>query len=174
MVFVSNCPKSPPKPLFEPKIRISIQFWISMSNLTVICRELKMLWRNLIFDGMGMKSEMTSYSDNAYDITNCFCCFEKFLAYTLFLPSFVVVRCQIAQLNWRGVAPLPTHYMGIPTLSKIGLTRSTEQGNNKTQSRFFSRFYVSLHFSFISGSCSILCDTTTHQDNTFRRPHFSF
>ena len=72
-----------------------------------------MLWRNLIFDGMGMKSEMTSYSDNAYDITNCFCFFEKFLAYTLFLPSFVVVRCQMAELNWWGVAPLPTHYMGI-------------------------------------------------------------
>ena len=27
MNFVSDCPKSSPKPLFEPKIRMSIQFW---------------------------------------------------------------------------------------------------------------------------------------------------
>ena len=31
-------------------------------------------------------------SDNAYDITNVFGCFEKFLTYTTFLPSFIVVR----------------------------------------------------------------------------------
>ena len=49
-----------------------------------------------------MKLQMTPYSDNAYDVTNSFCCFEKFLAYTLFLPGFIVVRHQMAELNWGG------------------------------------------------------------------------
>ena len=64
---------------------------------------------------------MTSYSDNAYDITNLFCCFENFLAYTLFLPSFIVVRHQMVELNW-GASPLPLSIIGVSwTLSKIGL-----------------------------------------------------
>ena len=54
---------------------------------------------------------MMSHSDNAYDFTTCFC-FEKFLAYTLFLPSFIVVRPQMAELNWEGRLPL-VHYRGI-------------------------------------------------------------
>ena len=59
----------------------------------------KKLWKNLIFDGTsGLKLKMTSYSDNAYDVTN-FCCFEKFLAFALFPPSFIVVRHQMAELN---------------------------------------------------------------------------
>ena len=37
------------------------------------------------------------------DVTN-FCCFEKLLAYALFLPSFIVVRHQMAELNWGGGA----------------------------------------------------------------------
>ena len=45
---------------------------------------------------------MKSYSDNAYDVTNFFGCFEKFLAYTIFLPSFIVVRHQMAELTWGG------------------------------------------------------------------------
>ena len=68
--------------------------------------------KNLIFDGTsGLKSvlklEMTSYSDNAYEVT--FCCFEKFLAYTLFLPSFIVVRHQMAELNQGGEGFLLPH-----------------------------------------------------------------
>ena len=60
----------------------------------------------------GLKLEMTSYSDNTYDVTN-FCCFEKFLAYTLFLPRFIVVKYQIAELSWgRGVVPT-VHYWSI-------------------------------------------------------------
>ena len=35
---------------------------------------------------------MMSYLDNAYDVTNFFGCFEKFFAYTVFLPSFIVLR----------------------------------------------------------------------------------
>ena len=63
-----------------------------------------------------LKLEMVSYSDNAYDVTNfCCCCFEQFLAYTLFLPSFIVVRHQKVELNWGGglFCP-PVHYRGIP------------------------------------------------------------
>ena len=45
---------------------------------------------------------MTSYSENAYDLSNFFGRFEKFLACTLFIPSFVAVRHQLAELNWRG------------------------------------------------------------------------
>ena len=42
---------------------------------------------------------MTSYSDNAYDVTNFFGSFEKALAYTVFLTSFIVVRYQVAELT---------------------------------------------------------------------------
>ena len=46
-----------------------------------------MLLRNLIFDGMSGKitelmQETTSYLDNGYNVTSCFGCFEKCLAYT--------------------------------------------------------------------------------------------
>ena len=63
-----------------------------------------------------LKLEMTSYSDSAYEITNLFCCFKKFLVYTLFLPSFIVVRHQMVELNWGGglLAPPVVHKRGIP------------------------------------------------------------
>ena len=72
---------------------------------------------NLSFDGtIGLKSvlklEMTSYSHNAYDITYIFGCFAKFLAYNLFLPSFIVVRHQMAELN-RGEEPFPPSIIGL-------------------------------------------------------------
>ena len=38
--------------------------------------------------------------------------FEKFLAYTLFLRSFIVVRPQMAKLNW-AFCPPPIHFRGI-------------------------------------------------------------
>ena len=60
---------------------------------------------------------MMSYSDNAYDFTNFFCCFEKFLANTLLLSSFIVVRHQMADLKWELFAPSPSpllHYRGVP------------------------------------------------------------
>ena len=103
MVFVSYCPKSSSKPLLKPKMRISIQFWIPVSNLSLIHWEIKKLQKNLIVVGTtGLKLEMMSYSDNAYDVTNVFCCFEEFLAYTLFLQSFIIVRPQMAELNLGG------------------------------------------------------------------------
>ena len=60
-----------------------------------------MLQKNLLFDTTSrLKLKMTSYSDNAYDVTNFFCCFETFVTYPLFLQSFIVVRRQMAELNW--------------------------------------------------------------------------
>ena len=71
----------------------------------------------------GLKLEMMSYSDNTHDLTDVFV-FEKFLAYTLFLPSFIVVRLQMAELK-RGdfLPPPPSSIIGVSrTPSKIGLT----------------------------------------------------
>ena len=39
-----------------------------------------------------------------------FCCFEKFLAYTLFLPSFIVVKRQMAELDGEGGLYAPHYY----------------------------------------------------------------
>ena len=60
---------------------------------------------------------MTSYSDNSDDVTNHFCCFENFLAYSLFLRGFIVVRCQMVELDWGGggaFLPPLDRYRGIP------------------------------------------------------------
>ena len=87
-----------------------------MPNLSLIGRKIKKLQKNLIFDGTNrlnsvLKLEMRSYSDNAYDVTYFFyCCFEKFLTYTLFLPSFIVVRHQMAEFKLGA----PVHYRGFP------------------------------------------------------------
>ena len=82
---------------------------------------------NLIFDGTsGLKIEMTSYSDNAYDVTNFFYCFEKFLAYTPFLRSFIVVRHQMAEFNWGLFCP--PSIIGVSRASpKIGLRHARIQ-----------------------------------------------
>ena len=56
--------------------------------------------KNLIFDGTsGLKLERCHIK--ALLMTSpIFFCFEKFLAYALFLLSFIVVRPQMAKLNW--------------------------------------------------------------------------
>ena len=49
------------------------------------------------------------------------------MAYTLFLRSFIVVRPQMAKLNWGIFAPPPVHFRGIQDLvqntvnSKLGV-----------------------------------------------------
>ena len=58
--------------------------------------------------------ETASYSDNGYNITNCFGCFEKFLAYTY---SFQVSL--LSDTKWQsypgGKAFLsPIQYRGLP------------------------------------------------------------
>ena len=84
----------------------------------------KKVTENLIFDGTsGLKLETTSYSGSAYDVT-IFCCFENFLAYTLFLLSFIAVRPQMAKLNW-GLHP--AHYRGIsdPVQNRVNVVTET-------------------------------------------------
>ena len=86
----------------------------------------KKLQRNLIFDGMSGKirepmQETTSYLDNSYNVTNCFGCFEKFLAYTY---SFQVSL--LSDTKWQsypgGRLFCPPSNIGVSqTLSKIGL-----------------------------------------------------
>ena len=51
---------------------------------------------------------MASYWDNVYDVTNFLGCFEKLLAYAVFLQSFIVVRHQMAELTWGEGAFLPS------------------------------------------------------------------
>ena len=67
--------------------------------------------RNFIFNGTSgkigeSKLQMTSYSDNVYDVTNFLGCFAKFLTYTVFLPSFIFVRHQMAELTLGGFCHL--------------------------------------------------------------------
>ena len=64
MVFVSYCPKS--SPILKPCARFELN-WSRNKKVT----------ENLIFDGTSglrsvLKLQMTSYSDNAYDVTNFF------------------------------------------------------------------------------------------------------
>ena len=61
-----------------------------------------------------LKLETTSYSDNSCGATNYFCFFLNFLAYSLFLVGFIVVRCQIADLEWREGFFAYVCYRGIP------------------------------------------------------------
>ena len=52
----------------------------------------KKVTENLIFDGTsGLKLEMTSYSDNAYDVTNIFIVLNS--SWPILYPCFVVVEC---------------------------------------------------------------------------------
>ena len=141
MVFVSCCPKSSPKPLFEPTIRISIEFWIHVSNLSSIHQEINKLRKNLIFDGTsGLKLEKTSYSDNAYDVTR-FLLFWQVLAYTLFLRSFIVVRPQMAKLNWEAFCPPP-----LPSILEV--SRTPVQGKVNSIFGVFSRLLTLFELGF--------------------------
>ena len=55
-------------------------------------------------------------------MSQIFGCFEKFLAYTLFLPSFIVLRHQMVELNWGEGLFGPLSIIGVSrTSSKIGL-----------------------------------------------------
>ena len=66
--------------------------------------------RNLIFNGTRVEiaEPKSSYLDNANEVTNFFGCLETFLACTVFLPSFIVDRHQMAELTWgKGAPPHP-------------------------------------------------------------------
>ena len=93
-----------------------------MPNLSLTGEEIKKLRKNLIFNGTsGLKSvlklQMTSYSDNAYDVTNFF---VFFLVLSLYSIPTEFHCCQTPN----GRVKLPTlSIIGVSrTLSKIGLT----------------------------------------------------
>ena len=86
-----------------------------MPNLSLTGREIKKLrkpyfrWNERAELGSEIRRDNTydnAYdnvcdSDNDYDVTN-FLFYEKFLAYALFIPSFIVVRHQMVEFNWGG------------------------------------------------------------------------
>ena len=133
--FVSYCPRSSPKPISGPKIIISIQFWVPVPNLSLIGWKIKKLRKNLIFDGTSGKLESRNWKwchiGTMFMTSLIFCCFEKFLAYTVYLPSFIVVRHQLAELTWEGFfAPPPS--IGVSWIPfKIGLKDASISKNIK-------------------------------------------
>ena len=112
MVFVSYCPKSSPTPLFlsqnknqHPILSLCTKFELNWLRNKKVTKKPHFRWNE--WEIREPELEMMSYLDNAYDVTD-FCCFEKFLAYTLFSPSFIVVRHQIAGLTLgEGFLPPP-------------------------------------------------------------------
>ena len=78
---------------------------------------MKNIRKNLIFDRTSgkireSKLEMTSF--RTVLMTSPLFCFEEFLAYTVFLPSFIVVRHQMAELTREGGFFAPVQYRGSP------------------------------------------------------------
>ena len=48
---------------------------------------------------------MTSYLNNDYDVMNYFAKFEKFLAHSISIPSFMTVRSQMSESDWGALPP---------------------------------------------------------------------
>ena len=48
---------------------------------------------------------MTSYLNNDYDVMNYFAKYEKFLPYSITIPSFMTVGSQMPELDRRKFAP---------------------------------------------------------------------
>ena len=110
---------------------------------------------NLIFNGGSglepvLKLEMMSYSDNAYDVTN-FCCFEKFLAYTLFLPScqtpngIVKPGGAFCLLHYRGIKDPLQNRVKMAIVKKVGISSTnmvlSTYGCGYKLFTFFALFY---------------------------------
>ena len=63
---------------------------------------MKLLITGILAVATQRKSEMTSYLNNGYDIMNCFAKFEKFLPYSIIIPSFMSVESQMSELHRGG------------------------------------------------------------------------
>ena len=57
------------------------------------------------------KSEMMSYLNNGYVVMNYFAKFEKFLPLSIIMPSFMIVRSQMLELD-RGLPPPSPYKLG--------------------------------------------------------------
>ena len=53
---------------------------------------------------------MTSYLNNGYDVMKCFAKFEKFLAHSIIIPSFMTVGSQMPELDQGTFLPPPPLY----------------------------------------------------------------
>ena len=83
-----------------------------------------------------------------------FCFFEKFSAYTLFLPSFIVVRHQMVELNWGGafLPPPPIHYRGIRDPVQNRVNEDSKYGVEEAVAQKQQTVYVqnqSHHYSLL-------------------------
>ena len=52
-----------------------------------------------------LKSEMTSYLNNGYEVMNCFTKFEKSLSHSIIIPSLMSVEHQMPELDQRAFLP---------------------------------------------------------------------
>ena len=105
------------KPLFEPVLWISIQFWVPVPNLSLIGKEIKKLRRNLIFYETSDKIRepklvMASYSDNGYDIT-IFWLFWKVFGLYCIPTTFHCCQTPNGRVNVGGRAFLPPPNIGV-------------------------------------------------------------
>ena len=73
------------------------------------------------------KSEMTSYLNNGYDVTNSSAKFEKFIPHSITIPSFMTIRSQMPELDRGFLSPPPTYKLGSQnTAYKLGLNQGCE------------------------------------------------
>ena len=129
MVFVSYCPKSSQNYFLSKKIRI--QFWICVSIEPNWLRNKKVMEKPRFDVTNGLRSQMASHIQTMF-MTSLFFCFEEFLAYTLFLPSLIVVTHQMAELHW-GFSPSPYIIGVFLTPSKMELNYNS----------VFGKYYIS-------------------------------
>ena len=50
---------------------------------------------------------MTSCLTNSYDVMKYFAKFEKFIAHSIILPSFMTIGSQMPELDWGAFPPPP-------------------------------------------------------------------
>ena len=64
---------------------------------------------------------MTSYLNNGYDVMKYFAKFEKFIAHSIIIPSFMTIGSQMSELDWGAFLP-PSYKIGCQnTPYKLGL-----------------------------------------------------
>ena len=67
---------------------------------------IKLLITDIFSVATQRKSEMTQYSNNNYDVMNCFAESEKFLSLSIIIPSFMSVGRHMPELDRGGVPPI--------------------------------------------------------------------
>ena len=75
------------------------------------------------------KSDITSHLNNGDDVMNYFAKFEKFLPYSIIIPSFMTVESQMPELDRGGgfFAPPPYKLGSQNTPYKLRLNQTAEE-----------------------------------------------